>query len=105
MKFKILTLTAFVLLALKSSSQQKDSSLPVKLKQINNVASDSGKITLSVAVDSSGKLITVTYIADSSTTSNEKMIEIATKRAKQIKYPIMHVPYIQKITFHFISRQ
>lgn len=94
-------LAFFTLVGVEGFSQQKDSFSVLKPKEINIVSPDSARVALDILVDTSGKLITATYAADSSTTKDKKMIEIAKRRASQIKYPAMKEQYTQKLIFNF----
>jgi glyceraldehyde-3-phosphate dehydrogenase/erythrose-4-phosphate dehydrogenase len=101
MRRKIAIFILFVLLGFPCFSQQKDSLSSAKQKESNIVAADSARIALDIIVDSTGKLISATYAAESSTTNNEKMIAIAKRRANQIKYPVMKQQYRQRLLFIF----
>jgi hypothetical protein len=72
-----------------------------KQKEMNVVAPDSARIALDIIVGCSGKLVSVTFVADGSTTNNEKMIEIAKRRASQVKYPVMKEQYKQRLIINF----
>jgi hypothetical protein len=98
---KIYVLALFIFVGIKGFSQQKDSLKVLKSKEIIIVAHDSARLALDIVVDTSGRLITATYAADSSTTNDKKMIELAKRRAREIKYPARKVKYTQKLIFNF----
>jgi hypothetical protein len=101
MQLKIFILMLSVFVWSEGFSQQINSLTKTKPEEINIVTQDSAKIALDIVVDSSGKLISVTFVADGSTSNNQTMIDIAKKRAHLIKYPANKEQYSQRLIFNF----
>lgn len=98
---KIFILVLILFSGFSGFSQQNDSLSILKPKSVNNVTHDSVKIALDIVIDSTGKFIMSTYSVDGSTTLDKKMIEIAKRKASQLKYPARKEKYTSRLIFNF----